>query len=129
MHDPVRLLLGVGAVLFWLAASIPLAVLGLVAPLPGAVGVFLFFVPQYLFGFALVVRPVESGFARLFPEGTAVLACVALWLAVAIGHAVLTRRWTLTNAFLAALASVVGCAVIVHLAFAAFGYAVQLDGL
>ena len=126
---PLRTLLGLAAVPIWLAASIPLAILTLIVPLPNLVGNFIFFAPQYLFEFVRVVRPEGGyGFDHLFPDGTAGFACAVLWLTVAIGHAAITRRWKLSHAFAAGLVVVVAATVLAHLTFAAFGYAVQLDG-
>ena len=126
---PLRTLVRLAAVPIWLAASIPLAILTLIVPLPNPVRTFIFLAPQYLFEFVRVGRPEGgSGFVRLFPYGTAGFACAVLWLTVAIGHAAVTRRWKLSHAFAAGLVVVVAATVLAHLTFAAFGYAVQLDG-
>lgn len=129
MDAPLRIALRVATVPIWLAVSIPLALLvfWVPLPLPNWLHGFVFLAPQYLFHFMRVVRPTEGGFERLFSDGAAALVCAAFWLAVAIGHFALTRRWKVSNAFFMGLVTVVVATVLVHLAFSAFGYAVELD--
>ena len=126
----LRIALRVATVPIWLAVSILLSLLVLFLPLrlPNVLGNLVFFAPQYLFDFVRVVRPTEGGFVRLFADGTAPFVCAAFWMAVASGHFAITRRWKASHAFVMGLVSVVVAAVLVHLAFSALGYAVQLDG-
>jgi hypothetical protein len=130
MDAPLRIALRVATVPIWLAVSILLSLMVIFLPLrlPRLLGNYVFFAPQYLFDFVRVVRPTDGGFVALFADGTAQFVCAAFWLTVATGHAAITRRWKASHAFVMGLVSVVVAAVLVHLAFSALGYAVQLDG-
>lgn len=127
---PLRIALRVATVPIWLAVSVLLSLLVIFLPLhlPNLLGNLVFFAPQYLFGFTQVVRRTEGGFVRLFADGTAQFVCAAFWLAVAIGHFAITRRWNASHAFAMGLVAVVVATVLLHLIFSTFGYTVELDG-
>ena len=97
--------------------------------LPNFVSMLFFFGPQYLFSFSSVVSPVPGGFVALFSTSSyAALFGFLLWAITSFVFGFFTRKWRVGFQFIAAPIAIVLVAVLVHSAFAIFGYSVQLEG-
>jgi hypothetical protein len=118
------------AIPLWLAfvIGLPFAAIVLHPVLPRTVANFAFFAPQYLFSFGQIVRPVEGGFASLFNDQVAGLACLLLWSAATIAFGLLARRAPRRVSFLLAPLALVLVTAGFHLVAGVFGYTLQLDG-
>ena len=133
LHQPVdaplRFALRVATVPIWLALSVLSVFVVMFVPLglPNWLGNLLFFGPQLL-SFGGIVRITASGHDRLFPDGTAGYVFAAFWLAIAIVHFAITRRWKLSHAFAMGLVVVVVAGLLKNLIFSSLGYHFELDG-
>lgn len=108
--------------------GLPFLVAVLNSILPEFFSMLFFFGPQYLFSFSSVVSPVPGGFVALFSTSSAALFGFLLWAITSVAFGFFSRKWRVGFQFLAAPITIVLVAVLVHSAFAIFGYSVQLDG-
>ena len=118
------------AVPLWLALvlAMPFVAIILSHTLPRSVANSAFFAPQYLFSLKQFVRPVDGGFAPLFSDPIADMACGLLWLATAVAFGYFARRLPWWTSLALAPLAVMLVAGALHLTAGVFGYALQLDG-
>jgi hypothetical protein len=132
VQAPLRLralagICAIGSVLL-VSLVLPYLAFALARVVPNVVASLLFFLPQYLFNFRYVVKPVTGGFEELFPPDGAILFGVLLWGSVTVGYALVSQRLGKLSVWLTAPAVVVGVTIVVHAAFGLLGYTLELDG-